>query len=211
MNKNKRRRKTADWSNRQQQDPFVKKAKASGYRARSVFKLEQIDQKYKLITANTFLIDLGSAPGSWSQYAVTRVRDPGQVVAVDLLQMDNIPGVNFILGDFTDQLIMQQVLNSIGGNKIDLVLSDMAPNITGIRVTDQAKSELIQEAIISFCDVALRPGGNLLTKIFEGEAAVTMRKNLKNFFQDVVSIKPEASRSQSKEIFLLGRQFKGLS
>ncbi len=209
MTKNRSRGKSGAWVARQNRDQFVQKARSSGFRARSIFKLEQIDRKYRLIRADTRLIDLGSAPGSWSQYAVKQVKGPGQVIAVDLLPMQPVQGVKFFQGDFTDQEIISRVGQSLGAHPLDLVLSDMAPNITGIQTTDQARSELLQESVLGFCRTSLKHGGSLLTKIFEGEAAVVMRARMKIRFDRLQAIKPDASRAESKEIFLLGQGFRG--
>jgi 23S rRNA (uridine2552-2'-O)-methyltransferase len=211
MKKSRRQKKSGNWVERQNSDQFVKKARAGGFRARAIFKLEQIDQKFRLIMPNTRLVDLGSAPGSWSQYAISRVQNPNQVVAVDLLPMEQISGVPFIQGDFTESKTIEQVFNALNGSMVDLVLSDMAPNITGIRATDQARAEALQESILFFCSQALKPGGTLLTKLFEGEAAVFMRHQMKTLFSQYQAIKPDASRSQSKEIFLLARGYKGVN
>lgn len=207
MAKSKKQRKGKKWVTRQNRDPFVRKARAGGFRARAIYKLEQIDRKFRLIGADTRVVDLGSAPGSWSQYAVGRVKCESQVVAVDLLPMEPVPGVTFIQGDFTDKEVIQGVLEHLGDQKVDLVLSDMAPNITGIRATDQARAELIQESVLAFCAQGLRPGGTLLTKLFEGEAAVNIRAQLKPLFQRFQVIKPDASRSESKEIFILAQGY----
>lgn len=207
MAKSKKQRKGKKWVTRQNRDPFVRKARAGGFRARAIYKLEQIDRKFRLIRADTRVVDLGSAPGSWSQYAAGRVKGEDQVVAVDLLPMEAVPGVTFVQGDFTDKEVIQGVLEHLGGQKVDLVLSDMAPNITGIRATDQARAELIYESVLAFCARGLRPGGVLLTKLFEGEAAVNMRAHLKPLFQRFQVIKPDASRSESKEIFILAQEY----
>ena len=153
-------------------------------------------------------MDLGAAPGSWSQYAVKKVADPGQIIAVDLLPMETISGVHFIQGDFTDPDVVNQIISELEGHSLNLVLSDMAPNITGIRATDQARIEVLQEAILGFCEIALEAGGSLLTKLFEGETAVQMRKNTKNLFKEMQILKPDASRSESKEIFLLASGYR---
>ncbi|MBX2867710.1 MAG: RlmE family RNA methyltransferase [Acidiferrobacterales bacterium] len=202
-NKSKRKRKTSNWANKQETDHFVKKARASGFRARAAFKLEQIDNKVGLIKPASRIADLGAAPGSWSQYAVKKLNQPGQIVAVDLLPMREIPGVQFIQGDFTDPEIILQVLGVLEGRLLNLVLSDMAPNITGIKSTDQARIESLQESVLAFCGAAMEQGGNLLTKLFEGESAVKMRQLTKPLFNQIQVMKPDASRSESKEIFLL--------
>jgi len=209
MKKSKRQKKSGSWVERQNNDQFVKKARAGGFRARAIYKLEQIDQKYRVIAPSTRLVDLGSAPGSWCQYAITKVKNPGQVVAVDLLPMEQVSGITFIQGDFTEPVVIEQVFRALNDGAVDLVLSDMAPNITGVRVTDQARAEALQESILFFCSQALKPGGTLLTKLFEGEAAVFMRHQMKTLFSQYQAIKPDASRSQSKEIFLLAKGYKG--
>ena len=131
------------------------------------------------------------------------------IIAVDLLPMLPVSGVHFIQGDFTETEVVEQIIAALDGRDIDLVLSDMAPNITGIQATDQARAEVLQESILAFCEQVLRPGGSLLTKLFEGDAAVEMRKRLKSRFDEHLAIKPDASRSESKEVFLLAKGFKG--
>ena len=208
MAKSKKQRKGQKWRARQNKDPFVQKARQTGYRARAAYKLEQIDRKFGLIRPEFRIVDLGSAPGSWSQYAAGRVSGQHQIVAVDRLPMQDISGVHFIQGDFTENTVIEQVLAYLGEYKIDLVLSDMAPNISGIKATDQARAELIQESILTFCERALRPGGALVTKIFEGEAAVAMRSHLRSLFVQLQAFKPEASRKDSTEIFLVAREYR---
>lgn len=209
MAKSRKKRKGQQWVARQNRDPFVKKARQTGYRARAAFKLEQIDQKYRLIHPHSRVVDLGSAPGSWSQYTASRIGGNHQIVAVDLLPMQDISGVQFIRGDFTENAVVQQILALLDGHRIDLVLSDMAPNLTGIKATDQARAEVIQESIMGFCERALKPGGALVTKLFEGESAIIMRAQLKLLFKQFHTFKPEASRNQSKEIFLVAREYSG--
>ena len=185
----------------------MKQARSQGMRARSVFKLEQIDKKFQLIKPHSKIVDLGSAPGSWSQYAATRVAGENRIVSVDLLPMQEIANVEFVHGDFTDGQIRQRMIDCFCNSKIDLVLSDMAPNITGIRITDQANAEQLQNAILEFCLKVLNLRGNLLTKLFEGESTGLVRKKFSNHFKQVQMIKPDASRSESKEIYLLARGF----
>ncbi len=204
---NKKGKKSNQWVVRQNRDPFVKQAKSQGLRARSVFKLAQIDKKFRLIKPQSSIIDLGSTPGSWSQYAAARVSGENQIVSVDLLPMRAIAKVRFIQGDFTDAHIRQQIIDCCGCGKIDLVLSDMAPNITGIRITDQAKAQELQDAILEFCLNALDLRGNLLTKLFAGELANLARNRFSHHFDQVQMIKPDASRPESKEIYLLARGF----
>jgi 23S rRNA (uridine2552-2'-O)-methyltransferase len=152
-------------------------------------------------------VDLGSAPGSWCQYAASRITGTGKVVGVDLLPMKGIGGVQFISGDFTDPAIHSRIAECFEESGIDLVLSDMAPNITGIRITDQANAERLQNAVLEFCLKALNRGGNVLTKLFEGESVKGLRKTYSQYFDHVQMIKPDASRSESREIYLLARKF----
>ncbi len=209
MTTGRRRRKSDNWRRQQNKDPYVRKARAGGARARSFFKLEQIDRKYRLIRPSTRVVDLGSAPGSWTQYVTERVSSQAQVVAVDRLAMDPVPGVHFVQGDFTDSGVSDDVLAWLGDSPVDLVLSDMAPNITGIRATDEARAEEIQEAVMEFCDRALRPGGTLLTKLFEDGTATGIRRVMGLRFDRTVTVKPDASRAESREFYLLGRGFRG--
>ncbi|NKB61209.1 MAG: 23S rRNA methyltransferase [Gammaproteobacteria bacterium] len=208
MSKSRQQKKTNRWNDKQNRDQYVKKARESGYRGRAIYKLEQIDRKYRLINRGSLIVDLGSAPGSWSQYVSSIVSSSNQIVSVDLLEMETIKNVHFIQGDFTDLEVVEKILTSLDNHQLDLVLSDMAPNISGIRSTDQARAWELQEMISVFCDRALKKGGTLLTKLFEGEASVSTRKLFKQQFKELQMIKPDASRSESKEIFLLARGFK---
>jgi 23S rRNA (uridine2552-2'-O)-methyltransferase len=153
------------------------------------------------------IVDLGSTPGSWCQYAVSRVTGVGRVVGVDLLPMQDIERVQFIQGDFTEPATHLRIAECFEDSGIDLVLSDMAPNITGIRITDQANAERLQYAVLAFCLRALNQGGNVLTKLFEGESVNALRKAYSQYFDHIQMIKPDASRSESREIYLLARKF----
>ena len=201
------RGKSGNWANRQNRDVFVRQARTQGFRARSVFKLEQIDSKYHLIKPDTRIVDLGCAPGSWSQYAASRISSANRIVGVDLLPMEKLEKVQFIQGDFTDPVIQHKISQYFPDSGIDLVLSDMAPNITGIRITDQANAEQLHFAILGFCRVTLNRGGNLVTKMFEGEISNSIRKQFKTCFDGVQTVKPAASRSQSREVYLVARGF----
>ena len=202
-------KKSGRWAARQNRDPFVNAARQAGFRARAVFKLEQIDRKYRLIKPDSLIIDLGSAPGSWCQYAASRVRGEGQIIAVDLLAMKAIEKVNFIRGDFTNDSVVEQIITALDDRPPDLVLSDMAPNLSGIASTDQARVAALQQAVMAFCRRALRPGGALLTKLFAGESAAATQKQFGACFARVQTVKPQASRAQSKEIYLLARGYTG--
>lgn len=201
--------KSNPWTVRQNRDPFVLAARKNGLRARAVFKLEEIDRKYALIKPDSLIVDLGAAPGSWCQYAANRVRGDGQIIAVDLLAMKAVDKVAFIRGDFTQSSVVAQIMGMLDARQPDLVLSDLAPNISGIADTDQARMAELQDSVIQFCRQALRQRGTLLTKLFAGNTAAASRKQIGDCFAQVQTIKPEASRSQSKEMYLLARGYAG--
>lgn len=204
MSTSKRRRaKSKAWLDRQNKDQYVIKARKSGYRARAAYKLEEIDQKYRLIRPGQLIIDLGAAPGSWSQYAVKKMDKSSRLMMLDLLPFAPIEGAELYQGDFTEQASLEHIKTWAGGKQFDLVLSDMAPNITGIALQDQARYERLLESVLEFCQSSLRPGGNLLTKFFEGESAQVIRAQMKAQFNQLKTIKPDASRSNSKELYLL--------
>ena len=207
MSKNRKSRKSSGWATRQNRDHFVKQARQQGLRARSAFKLAEIDKKYRLIGPGSVIVDLGAAPGSWCQYAAGITSKKGLVIGVDLLSMGEIEGVSFLQGDFTLEETRNALQSLIGEETLDLVLSDMAPNITGIRVTDQARAEELQESIFDFCASSLKPGGALLTKIFEGESSGSVRNMFGKRFGQTQVIKPDASRAESREIYILARDF----
>lgn len=198
-----RKAKSRAWLERQNKDPYVQKARKSGYRARAAYKLEEIDKKFRLIKLGQTVIDLGAAPGSWSQYAVKKIGDNGQLIMLDLLPFDEIEGADMIQGDFTEPETLSVIQSLTKGSLFDLVLSDMAPNITGIALQDQARYERLLESVLAFCETALRPGGSLLTKFFEGQSAQVIRGRLKSQFSQLKTIKPDASRTHSKELYLL--------
>ncbi len=194
------------WLERQNRDPYVKQARNSNYRSRAVYKLQEIDQRDRLFRPGQLVVDLGSAPGSWSQYAAEKVLPDGKVIAVDILEMPPINRVEFILGDFTEQSVFDQCLARLDGNKADLVISDMAPNLTGIRDSDQARSIYLAELALDFAAAVLNPRGNLLIKVFEGAGIEQFKRALKEQFQRVSVRKPDASRSGSREFYILARR-----
>ena len=196
------------WVHNQNKDQYVRKSRQSHYRSRAVYKLWEIDKKDKLIRTNACIVDLGSAPGSWSQYASEHVGTNGRVIAVDILAMDPISGVQFIQGDFTEEAIENQCLELVGKQGADLVISDMAPNLTGIRATDQARGMNMAELVYDFCHRALKPGGDLLIKLFEGAGTQEYRKLLQEHFAKVLSRKPDASRDHSREFYVLARSYR---
>jgi 23S rRNA (uridine2552-2'-O)-methyltransferase len=195
------------WRQRQERDIYVEHAVRDGWRARAVFKLEQIQTKERLLRSGTVCVDLGSAPGSWSQLAVKLVGPTGRVVAIDLLPMEPIPGVEFLEGDFTAPETLQALRNLVGPKPVDLVMSDMAPNISGNRSTDQPRSMALLDEALLFAKEVLRPGGDLLVKAFQGEGIDVFTRELRESFETVKTIKPKASRSESREIYLLARSF----
>lgn len=196
------------WLHAQNKDQYVKQARDSHYRSRAIYKLQEIDQKDKLIKPNACVVDLGSAPGSWSQYASEQVKANGRVISVDILPMDPIERVLFILGDFTDEAVENECIGHIGKQGADLVISDMAPNLTGIRITDQARSLALAELVYDFCHQVLKPGGDLVIKLFEGAGTNEYRQLLKERFAKVMTRKPDASRDQSREFYILARSYR---
>ncbi|MBL1141339.1 MAG: RlmE family RNA methyltransferase [Proteobacteria bacterium] len=203
-----RKKPSKEWLQTQNKDPYVKQARESHYRSRAVYKLQEIDKKDSLIKPDYCVIDLGSAPGSWSQYASERIGANGRVIAVDILPMESIDGVLFTQGDFTDEAVEKAFLQQIGADRADLVISDMAPNLTGIRVTDQARSMAMAELIYDFCHQALKPGGDLLIKLFEGAGTNEYRQLLREHFDKVMTRKPGASRDKSREFYILARSYR---
>ena len=195
------------WRQRQERDIYVEQANREGWRSRAVFKLEQIQEKERLLRGGTVCVDLGSAPGGWSQLAAKLVGPTGRVIAIDLLPMEPIPGVEFLLGDFTTDETLAAIRERLGGAPVDLVLSDMAPNISGTRAMDQPRSMALVELALAFAEEVLKPGGNLLVKAFQGEGLDAFVLQLKGRFAAVKRLKPQASRPESREIYLLARNY----
>jgi len=189
-------------------DPFVQRAQRAGWRSRAVFKLEEIDRREKLLRGGAVCLDLGAAPGAWSQYALGRVGRHGRVVASDILPMQEIPGVEFVQGDFTVQEVFERVRDRLPSGEVDLVLSDMAPNMTGIDVTDQARSLELSERALEMAERVLKPGGAALIKLFHGAGFSGLVGRARADFGRVKLLKPSASRSRSPETYLLARQFR---
>ena len=195
------------WRQRQERDIYVEQAGRDGWRSRAVFKLEQIQAKERLLRAGTVVVDLGSAPGSWSQLAVRLVGPAGRVVAVDLLPMEPIAGVDFLEGDFTTPETLEALRKLVGPKPVDLVMSDMAPNISGNRAMDQPRSMALLDEALLFAREVLRPGGDFLVKAFQGEGIDAFTRELRGHFKTVKTVKPKASRAESREIYLLARSF----
>lgn len=195
------------WRQRQQRDPYVERAAREGWRGRAVFKLEQIDAKERILRKGMVLVDLGAAPGSFSQFAAKIVGEQGLVVAQDLLPMDPIPGVEFVLGDFTESATTEALRAKLGGRPVDLVMSDIAPNISGNRSIDQPRSMRLADEALSLAEELLRPGGDFLVKLFQGEGFDAYVQELRAKFGRTRLIKPKASRPESREIYLLARTY----
>ncbi|MDN0077050.1 23S rRNA (uridine(2552)-2'-O)-methyltransferase RlmE [Crenobacter sp. SG2303] len=193
------------WLSEHVHDHYVHQAQKDGYRSRAAYKLLEINEKDKLIRPGTVLADLGSAPGSWSQVAAQIVGDKGKVFALDILPMDPLPGVDFIQGDFREQEVLDEFVRLLGGRALDLVISDMAPNISGMSAIDQARSFHLTELALEFARDHLKPGGHFLVKVFQGSEFQDYLKAMRELFVEVVSRKPKASRDRSNEIYLLGK------
>ncbi len=196
------------WHKMQVRDPYVSRARAENYRCRAVYKLKEIDERYRLFASGQIVCDLGAAPGSWSQYAAERCRPRGYIVAVDVLTMAELDNVRFICGDFTKDQVMQACYTALQHRLADLVISDMSPNITGIRDTDQARSLYLAESVLAFARKTLKQNGKMLVKLFQGAGIDAYRKELSRHFQGLVNYKPKASRSASREVYVLASGYK---
>ena len=192
------------WMHEHINDEFVKRAQKEGYRARAAYKLTEIDDKDKLIKPGMVIIDLGATPGSWSQVVMQRLNGQGRVIALDLLDMEPINGVEFIQGDFREESILRLLEEKLNNKKVDLVIADMAPNISGIAVVDQAGAAYLTELALEFSKEWLKPSGNFLVKVFIGEGFDAILQNMRQMFDKVVTRKPKASRGRSNEVYLLG-------
>lgn len=198
------------WLARQKKDEFVKRARKQGARSRAIYKLEEIDRRDHLLRPGMAVVDLGAAPGGWSQYVKSRVGESGRVLALDILPMEPIVGVEFIEGDFTEQPVLDLLMQRLQGKPVDLVISDMAPNMSGVPSVDQARSIGVAELALDFADKALKPGGDLLLKTFQGAGFNELHAQMRRRFGKLMSRKPQASRAESREIYLLGKGFKGV-
>ena len=208
----KKNKSNASWVHAHINDPYVKMAQKDGYRARAAYKLKEIDDEYHLIKSGMVIVDLGSTPGCWSQIAREKLTSKGQmngrVIALDLLPMEPIADVDFILGDFREDDVLAQLQNLLGSAKVDLVLSDMAPNLSGIASVDAARIEHISELALDFAQHHLQANGALLIKTFHGAAYDGIVKQFRALFKQVHIRKPKASRAHSAETFILGRGLK---
>lgn len=201
-----RSKSSAAWLKRHMSDPYVSKAGAQGYRARSAYKLLEIVERERLALPGQTVVDLGAAPGSWSQVLAERVGRSGRVIAVDLLDVAAIPGVTVIRGDFGEDAVLARVGEALGERLVDLVVSDMAPNISGVRSADQARSIHLCELALDFAVTHLSSGGAFLVKAFQGSGYPEFLATMRRVFVSVASRKPGASRAESKEMYLVGRR-----
>ena len=200
----KRSKTSKAWMQEHLNDPYVKLAQKDGYRARAAYKLIEIDDKDRLIKPGMVVVDLGSTPGSWSQVAVQRIKGQGRVVALDILPMVGIPGVDFIQGDFREDEVLAELEEMLHGQKVDLVISDMAPNISGMSSVDQPNAAYLTELAVDFSLKWLKPEGNFLVKVFMGTGFEEIMQIMRESFEKVVTRKPKASRDRSTEVYLLG-------
>jgi 23S rRNA (uridine2552-2'-O)-methyltransferase len=198
---------SARWKKRQAADPWVKKAQQAGWRSRAVFKLEELDKKFRLMKRGSVVVDLGAAPGGWSQYAARKVLPGGRVIALDLLEMEPLDGVEFIQGDFTEDIALQQLQASLGNAQVDLVMSDMAPNISGMRSVDQPRSMYLAELALDLARKVLTSGGSFVTKVFQGEGFEELVQECRKSFKVVRICKPAASRQESRETYVVALGF----
>jgi 23S rRNA (uridine2552-2'-O)-methyltransferase len=209
MDRPRKHRSNKAWMQEHVTDHWVHEAKRLGYRSRAAFKLLEISDKDHILRPGIAVVDLGSAPGSWSQVAQARVGPRGRVIALDLLEMASLPGVRFIQGDFREEAVLSALEAELAGNRVDLVLSDMAPNLSGIDSVDQARSVHLAELALEFGGRWLQPGGNLLVKVFQGEGFPEFQRSMRAAFGQVLARKPKASRDRSNEVYLLGKGSKG--
>ena len=204
----KRTKSSAAWLAEHESDPYVKRAREEGWRSRAVFKLEEIQKAERLLRPGMTIVDLGAAPGSWSQYAMRVLDGRGRIIAMDILEMPAIAGVEFLQGDFNDEAVLEQLLDMVGPAKVDLVMSDMAPNMMGIADVDHDRSMQLVELAVDFAGRTLRPGGDFLAKVFQGRGFQPLIAELRGRFESVKLRKPKASRSRSAEVYVLARGYR---
>lgn len=195
------------WRERQERDPYVISARRDGWRSRAVYKLAEIDRKARILRPDMVCVDLGAAPGGWSQYVSETLKGRVRIIAVDLLPMDTIAGVEFIQGDFTEEGTLRQLEAAVGDDTVELVLSDMAPNISGTRAIDQPRSMHLAELALDTCRRILGRGGNFVSKLFQGEGTDEFIAEARKCFRHVKVMKPKASRAGSREVYLVARNY----
>ncbi len=193
------------WLQEHFEDEYVKRAQREGYRSRAVYKLDEIQRKDRLIRPGTVIVDLGAAPGAWSQYALGLLERTGKIVAVDILPLAPLDGLCFVQGDFREDEVLERLLKALQGESVDLVMSDMAPNVSGMEAVDQPRAMYLAELAVDFAGRVLRPGGDLLIKLFQGEGFEGLLRSLRRDYNKVVVRKPKASRPRSREVYALAR------
>jgi 23S rRNA (uridine2552-2'-O)-methyltransferase len=203
-----RTRSSARWLAEHASDPYVKRAHEEGWRSRAAFKLEEIQRADRLLRPGMVVVDLGAAPGGWSQYASRFLSGRGRVVALDLLPMPSVAGVEFLQGDFSEESTLARLETALGGDRVDLVMSDMAPNMMGIADVDHDRSMHLVDLTVDFAARVLRPGGDLLVKVFQGREFQPLLARLRRDFDSVKLRKPRASRARSSEVYVLARGYR---
>ncbi|MGB5177576.1 MAG: 23S rRNA (uridine(2552)-2'-O)-methyltransferase RlmE [Gammaproteobacteria bacterium] len=193
------------WLRKHFDDEFVKRAQREGYRSRAVYKLDEIQKKDRVLRPGSVVVDLGAAPGGWSQYAAQMLGDKGRIIALDILPMEPLPGVEFLQGDFREDEVLAALVELLAGAAVNLVMSDMAPNISGMEAVDQPRSMYLVELAADFAATVLGKGGDLLFKGFQGEGFDTLLKDLRGQYRNVLIRKPKASRSRSREVYVLAK------
>lgn len=209
MSKKKRTASQSRWLQEHFKDVYVQEAHKQGLRSRASFKIEEIQERDRLFKPGYKVVDLGAAPGGWSQYATTCVGENGRVVACDILPMDPIYGVDFLQGDFREQSVLDELLRIVGDTEVDVVMSDMAPNMSGNLAVDQPRAMYLVELAFEMCNQILKKGGSFVVKVFNGEGTEAYLRMLRSAFKEVKVRKPDASRSRSREVYYVGLDFKG--
>ena len=197
------------WLQEHEKDEFVIRARKDGYRSRASYKLLELDDKYRLLKPGQTVVDLGAAPGGWSQVAAKRVGSKGQVIALDILEMPGIVGVDIIQGDFTEESVFDELMSVLDDRVVNLVISDMAPNLSGMKDIDQPRAMYLVELALDFADQVLHKQGALVVKCFEGEGINQIRETFRRMFAQVSNVKPKASRGRSREVYIVGRGYRG--
>ena len=204
----KRTKSSAAWLAEHESDPYVRRAREEGWRSRAVFKLEELQKSDRILKPGMTVVDLGAAPGGWSQYAARLLDGKGRIVAMDILEMPAIAGVDFLQGDFNDDAVLERLLAMVGPAKVDLVMSDIAPNMMGISDVDHDRSMQLVELALDFACRTVRPGGDVLAKVFQGRGFQPLLAQLRESFETVKLRKPKASRARSAEVYVLARGYR---
>ncbi len=205
----KKRSSSKAWLKEHREDPYVQRAQKEGYRSRACYKLLELQEKDRLFRPGMTVLDLGSAPGGWSQVAADLVGHRGRVIASDILPMDNLAGVEFIQGDFTEDAVFEEILTAVGDAPVDLVMSDMAPNLSGLNAVDQPRAMYLVELALDLSRRVLPPGGTFIAKVFHGEGFEDLMRETRSSFAKVLTRKPAASRPRSREVYVVATGFTG--